>query len=454
VPLGGTVTVTVAFYDLSNQLVGAGSIGPAPNVIGSPLSITITEYALPLGPGVTYSHKQKTVLDSNGNHLWACASAPVAPASQSACQPSPGNICAFRDITYNPTQGYLGYAWQSYTQAACESGGQGQLDQVANIPGVNGNGGNAQAGYTATSCGLQSETKVTYDPLGRAGANYYLDTHLYQANPNSPSAIRYVLRQINLNPPSIPRPGSNVSWGAFNFSADDLLLHPAGAVVSLNTALNKMESLTLQAAATTDDDASANRLANVHGGLGTRPGLFSSPTVATINADGVILIVEAGNNRIHAIDVSGNPVRHFTKQPEQYFLYLTETASPGTNYLDIAVEFGGFIYVLSENNLVFRLDIYSPDQNGTSPVTTTMGVNAAKLTVDYFRNVYTLNYEVLMENGVLPSNGVTEPSISQWIPTQPPPCETVVLPSHKPRLLAPRREPTRLLRRRDLWQRE
>jgi hypothetical protein len=135
---------------------------------------------------------------------------------------------------------------------------------------------------------------------------------------------------------------------------------------------------------------------------------------------------------------------------------FSATGGQGTEYLDIAVEFSGFIYVLSRSNSVYRMDIYHPDQTGTDPISTTMGFNAAKVTVDYWRTVYALNYEVLrLPSGGLPGSGTTEPSISQWIPTAPPPCLTQPPGHDHPH---PRRQqfvsmasPRRPLRRRDFW---
>jgi hypothetical protein len=43
------------------------------------------------------------------------------------------------------------------------------------------------------------------------------------------------------------------------------------------------------------------------------------------------------------------------------------------------------------------------------------GVNGARMVVDQWRNLYTLNYEAI----VGPDNR-TEPSISTWIPSTPP----------------------------------
>ncbi len=85
------------------------------------------------------------------------------------------------------------------------------------------------------------------------------------------------------------------------------------------------------------------------------------------------------------------------------------------SHLDIASEFSGLLYVLScnTNTFVYRLDIYHPAQSGTAPISTTANVNAGKLVVDVWRNVYTLNYEPL----ALSAPGIVEPSVSLWVPS-------------------------------------
>ena len=131
---------------------------------------------------------------------------------------------------------------------------------------------------------------------------------------------------------------------------------------------------------------------------------------------------ETGNNRIQAFDLDGNPVRHFTKQSgpktTPYSLTLGGTdPMQGWQYLDLAVEYTGYLYVLSYNNstFIYRLDLYHPQQADGNPIATTMDVNAARLTVDFWRNVYTLNYEVLkLPNGA--AADLTEPSVSLWTP--------------------------------------
>lgn len=116
--------------------------------------------------------------------------------------------------------------------------------------------------------------------------------------------------------------------------------------------------------------------------------------------------------------MGANPVKFFKQQSTPYFLELTQTAGGDRVYLDLAVEYTGYLYVLSFNQStnLYQLDIYHPGQTGTAPIATTENMNAAKLAVDFWRNVYTLNYEVLQ----LPGGGVppvTEPSVSLWVPS-------------------------------------
>jgi hypothetical protein len=417
VPLGGMVTITVGFYTLNSTHVGHGTTGSIPNVPPSSSatapSITITEVQLPITSSTQYQHKQKTGLDGSGNHMWICAPAPQPPNSTSNCSPAPGNICQYRGITYNTTYGNIGYGWQSYTASSCEPNATAQLDQLAAIPGVN-SGSNAQQQYAALPCAMLGASKLVYDPLGRSALNFYLDT---TNNLN-------LLRQVTLNPTVFSSPKGNLAWGKFVLSSDDLVLHPSGTVININQASNRLESLALPSNGATDALAAQNLQSLLHGGLGSRPGLFSQPVAATVTADGVILVLESGNNRVHALDVSANPVRYFSRQPTPYFFNLTATTGPNTQLLDIAVDFSGLIYVLSFSNGAYRLDIYPNDSVSTSPLSTTINFNVAKIAVDYWRNVYSLNYEVLMQNGALPASGVTEPSISQWLPVTPPPCET------------------------------
>jgi len=114
-----------------------------------------------------------------------------------------------------------------------------------------------------------------------------------------------------------------------------------------------------------------------------------------------------------------------------YLSYMPLHEPDNITYLDLAVESKGYIYVLSrvkktttaERNTDYILDIYNPD--GTflvrspdprlhSDPSKMQYVSAARLTLDIWRSVFTLNYESFPG-----PQGRTEPSISQWIPTTP-----------------------------------
>lgn len=426
VPIGGQVNVSVSFYASTSTpvtLLGKGSTGLVPNDAATPVPpLPIQEVKFPIGATTKYRHKQKTALNPSGARVWdPSAPPPTVNAGGPGCGTA-GAICSLHDITVrqgtSTVSGRIGYAWQSQntnpTIVPSCSGGSGArpLDQLATI-----DVDVPQSGYGALSCGLvQPGARVAYDLLGSGDANFYLDS----TDPNVP-----IVRRVSLDPkPTYDGPASNRAWGVFHFMPDVLLLHPARHLVSINRSVHKLETRKLPDAPMNDVDAKTALIANVKCGQGTRPGLLTFPVGAVIAQDGTILVVEAGNtsvtpaipNRIQALDLGGNAVRYFTGQAQPYFLTLDATPNTaGWVHLDIVSEFSGLLYVLSynTNTFVYRLDIYHPAQSSTTPISTTPNVNAGKLVVDVWRNVYTLNYEPL----VLSAPGIVEPSVSLWAPS-------------------------------------
>ena len=423
VPFGGNVNVSVAFRQSairageSDILLGKGSSGLQPND-GTPVTIPVEQVEFPIGPATTYRHRVKTMVDDANRHVWVASPAPTTTASADCGDP--GTICGLRSITVRQQTakdlGYLGYAWQSRNAdpsraPSCTGGGSGQLDQLA----VLATGTDPQSGYVLSGCGFDDVgVRVAYSLLSEGGSNFYLDTE----DANAP-----LLRQVALGAsPSIGGPASQQAWGALNFASDALLLHPSGQAVSINGAYHKIETVRLPRAAVTDTVAKKSLRAEVKSGKGSRPGLIDTPIAAAITSDGTVLVLEAGNNRIQALNLGANPVPYFKKQPTAYFLSLDAATSPndGWTHLDIAVEFTGFIYVLSTNATTgaYRMNIYHPAQGGPAPIAIASTMNAAKLTVDFWRNVYTLNYEAIQRRdlGNRSPVPVTEPSVSLWTP--------------------------------------
>jgi hypothetical protein len=407
VPAGGQVKVDVGFYSPSGWLAGQGSVGPVANsatMSTLALEITITENLVPLTPATEYSHVEIITLDSSGNHQWHGATTPPSVVTpQGLCENTNGDICSLTGITVSTVNASVGYAWQAYNSAVsdCVSGGLGQLHQFANLSVTE----DPQSGYLFSGCGFSGVTRIVYDLLGKEEWNFYLD----------PTNNNNFIRQIRLSAggaASYDSPSSNKAFGRLQFPSDALLLHPLGKIVSINTELSKLEVLDLPAAAATDATAPVSQ---VRSGFGTREGLMDAPIHAALTAQGAILILEQNNNRIQAFDLGGNPVPYFANGA--YFVPLIDP--PGTAvYLDLGVEYSGYLYVLSYTGsgpFTYHLDLYSPDGAWLGRTT---GVNADKLAVNYWRDVFTLNYEVLkLPNGTIPNK--TEPSVSHWIPSTP-----------------------------------
>lgn len=114
------------------------------------------------------------------------------------------------------------------------------------------------------------------------------------------------------------------------------------------------------------------------------------------------------------------------QQLSSYMPLRPQQVSGALSYLDVATETKGYIYVLGviDNNysstkdpedLVFQLDIYNPDGSVLLEKPQD-GLNAGKITVDQYRTLFSLNFNV-----VIGPNTRTEPGVSEWIPSTPSP---------------------------------
>jgi len=427
VPFGGMVAVNVGVYSANGWLAGQGGIGPVPNASGScttltrdgslscqtsqtpgdlALSFAITENLVPLTNTTTYSHKEVIELDAAGRHVWQATTTPPAVVTpQGLCENVDGQLCALTGVTISTTDATVGYAWQAFDQTVvdCASGATGQLNRFANLSITE----NPQSSYLFSGCGFSGTVRLVYDLLGKQDWNFYLD----------PTNGGNYIRQIRLSAggaSSYDSPTSDKAFGKLHFRSDALLLHPLGKILSINSELNKIEVLTLPVVAVPDADAPSSQ---VYSGKGIREGRLQGPTLAALAPDGTILILETKNNRIQAFDLSANPKRHFKEGA--YVVPLVDPPDAGVTYLDLAVEYSGYLYVLSYTGeagaYVYRLDLYTPAGDWLAR---TSGVTAARLAVNYWRDVFTVNYQVLTRpDGSLPA--VTEPSVSHWIPSTP-----------------------------------
>jgi hypothetical protein len=424
-PAAGTITVLACFYSDTGWLAGQGSAGPLPAQPnqGSTLDVpafAITENLVPLSAATTYTMKEKLAFQS-GSRVWVAppaASPPTVTVSDLNGSNVGDNLGQLGQLTLNEQQSALGYLWKASGQniPLVGTGDQPYTGQEFTFQAVS-DGASPQSGLKLTDYAYLAQPCLAFPPatMPRPPANGFL------LEPDPATNVMW-LRALSLaaSQPFIASPGQ--SFGQFIGPQDDLALHPAGYAVALYSATGNLQVLKLTALAA---DASAPA-ATIYGGNGTRPGLLSHPVAVACSLDKVLVLLQAGTGdqyrpgqqygSVCAFDVKGNPVSCFAGGTS-----VTSLRPEGTAHvvvLDLGVESRGYLYVLKylapASGAVlasdYRLDIYNPDGTFLAQVA---GLAAARLQVDLWRNLFTLNYEILT------GSGRTEPSVAQWIPSTP-----------------------------------
>jgi hypothetical protein len=209
------------------------------------------------------------------------------------------------------------------------------------------------------------------------------------------------------------------SLGRFNQPIDACAVHRSGIIIAINRGSSKIETLLLGE----EVDDSKAPIAEIHAGEGDRRGLIRSPIALAVFADAGAIILSEGDRsnfkdcppNIQAFDLSGNPHPRFKKKTTPYLELHPETAP--TTYLDVITEAGGYIYLLKylndgANPSDYVVDIHDSDG---SYLTKIAGLSAAKIAVNFWRNLYALTYETIAK----PEGGATEPVLSIWTPKTP-----------------------------------
>lgn len=433
-PVGGRVKFLVAFYSKEGWLVGKGESPTIPNHVTQGRGalivppITITELLYPLTDKTTYHHQQLLGYDDGGHHWIKSAMAPRETARDIDTGEGGHLLDSLTGISLNSDLGILGYSWQASGQNVrlidTESPPDLPVYTFQNISF----GPHPESALMFTPRGYNASPQVVYlrSALGEAngGEAGTSDRSFFFLDPVADAVASYHLRGVSpvtdagIPPDSHKRSfdlSRKKSWGRFRLLPTSMAVHSTGCVVAVSRGYSKLQILELPNAAVPSQHAPWSQLLS---GPGMREGLLGLPELVAIAPDQTILVLEAGNSRIQAFSRGGHPVRAFPSSPTPFWipLYAEPTDSDTITYTSMSVEIKGYIYVLSyedegyEPNQ-FRLDIYTPQ--GTH-LLRQRGINVAALTVDLWRNLYTLNYQVLLGPGQR-----TEPSISEWIPSTP-----------------------------------
>jgi hypothetical protein len=350
---------------------------------------------VPLDEHTQYSHRQKLVI-SGGRHAWS-AEPPVPQQTQFDLNCDAQSLCSLEGITVSQSAGMAGYAWRAIGDVPLCGGGPTStpIHRLQSISIAD----NPESALKSGACGYTGKPLLAYELLRAPGSprarNFYVD----------PFNDRFHLRAVTLDTTTPIDQTTPLSWGQFSQPIDSMAVHPSGYVVGVNTAQHRLEIVTLRDEPVPDAQAVS---AVLKAGRGTRIGLLDTPIAVGVDLlSQAILVLEGGNRRLQAFDCYGNQLLHFADKSSGSAALHDEGSTP-VQYLDMAVESTGYIYVLS---------FHGSGRNDPKGkwLSQTRGLAAARLAVDKWRNLFTLNYEAVRGPRGL------EPSISEWIPSTPMP---------------------------------
>ncbi|HYC90928.1 MAG TPA: hypothetical protein VEO54_17045 [Thermoanaerobaculia bacterium] len=466
--LGGRVKVQCEFL-VGNDVAASATTSFLRNdgIVTKEVTLALFQKRVELTKETEYKHARLLTFQDD-RYVWMeTAEAPVSTRASLDASPRGNAISDLAGVSLSQRHRQLGYAWKAAGLGIvdCVSGGgdtQLYALQGIDIPG------RPVDNARFSGCAYSSLAAVAWDPYPPRfkrddGGQYVIengrpvpdpedrDLGLYYVDPSRAGHPEdegggYHLRRIaNGGSAPINEPGAATSYGRFRLPVDALVLHPSGRVLAINTGLSELMTTTLETEGRRDDEVPfARSLAGPAldytppGGTGTlrrRPGLLIHPIAIASTYDGTVLVLEdvvqsPAVSRLQAFDANGNPVNAF---PEGPFLDLPT----GRQYLDLAVAGNADltdIYILyyerdGAEPGDYHLAVYQSGRkvpkDNPSPLLTTPRVSAARIAVDLFRTLYTLNWSMTTDGRGHPAGprrgpagpaGRTVPSLSQWLP--------------------------------------
>ena len=412
VPISRTVQYVLHIYDSNGSLIGKGSSAALPNndTTKLPRAVTLVteEQMKPITSKTTFVRQDTLQYDpALAKYHWASGVAVAATRTTT----DPG-LLELDQASIGTVSGMLGAVWRDTKNQYW----------VRNSPSVE-----PQDDATKTGLGVlqqlggpySRQPHVIFDRLSpdlTNGNNFLLEPQ---------SSGGYLVRRLALSPNGGKLTWqANQAWGHFPLDLDAVTHHPAGFILGVHTTTGRLHKLELPKTPAADNDHPV--LAQFHAGTGNRAGLTQQPNGICVALDGTIVLLEPGAHRMQAFDIGGNPVQYFGSGTSKSS-FQTLHGSTSDHRLGIGVDGAGYFYVLtyssngqSANN--YRVDVYAPD--GTFIVAPT-GINAATFDVDYWRNLFTVNYAALTtttdttKGYVDPAIGGVQPSVSIFVPTTP-----------------------------------
>lgn len=434
VPAGGHFDLKVLFYSDTGWIAGQKDVNHIENVNDEDsdkltVTLAIEENLVPLSSDTYYHHKVILNYDETDGYYWHGDHNPPTDTYLDYSVATDTNAISYLgNITVSQKIGAAAYTWKGYTpgQDACaDNAGGGHLYNFKSVSLTE----HPEVNMMQTDCGYSTKPYIQYDFMGDEDN---AKNWVVIAKNNE-----FYVRKIGYHADGsfhIP----TTTYGKFPIRVDSMLYHPQGYLIAINNEYSKMYSLELPDEAV-EDDAAPEAIpiagpALYIDSIEANPSLLRHPIAIKLAADNAVVILDdiheltQGTDdkeikaRVKVFTNTGTPIKYFNNKQDFHLNLVEQDTNKQVTFLDFDVESQGYIYVLSyatptdqPNYQVtaedYRLDIYDPQ--GTF-VSRTSGIAAAKMALDKWRNVYSLNYQMLVG-----ANDYTEPTVSEWIPSTP-----------------------------------
>jgi hypothetical protein len=474
--LGGFVKFQCDFF-VGSQIAASASTAWLPNdgIRTTDVKLFLFETPILLDEHSVYEHAALLTYQEGAYRWMSPARAPVSTMRDLSSANTGNAISDLTGLSLSQRRHQLGCAWKAAGLGIADCTGTTDTQlyalQSVDTPGL------PMDDARFSRCGYSVAPNVAYDPyparflmkdgqflIGEDGRPKVdpddRDLGLYFVDPafrnlSDLEGGGYHLRRIpdNGTEPIPTGEAARPSFGRFPLLVDALILHPSGRVVAINKEYSTLMVTTLETNGRPDAEVPLARKSGgpaidyrTPGGTPTdrlRPGLLANPIAIASTYDGTVLVLEdAGDapavSRIQAFDGNADPVDAFPGDGGALVPFLE--LPTGRHYLDLTVVGNAdlaYIYVLyydhdgavpeNYNVAVYRTGATVP--RSTTPLLTVPGVSAARLAVDLFRTLYTLNWSITTgadgkpagpPGGTTGPAGRTVPSLSQWLPRQRP----------------------------------
>ncbi|WP_417838269.1 hypothetical protein [Tritonibacter scottomollicae] len=465
--LGGEVKIEADFY-IDSWLAGKAQSGWLKNEedITADMTLYLVQLPIPITASSTFKHSAILTYENEAYSWNDTATAPVSTLADLSTSSNANEISECVALALSQRYAVLGQSFKAAGTGLAPATGGGFDTQLfafqsQNIPG------RPMSDVKWMTAGFTYQSELIYDPfppkfLMKDGqwvlendrpvpdpedvdlGCYYVDPRLQDVSLDEGGGFH--LRKVDVSgtsdfaPGTLPDPNL-LSHGRFPFFPDHTAMHPSGHLIAVNQQAAKVMILNIDQAGKSDADMP---VANTNAGkalIADREGFLFRPVALGCSYDGTLLILdqvfsqETSESRVQAFDLLGRPVPCFLDDKGEATSILP-IPNDGEVYLDMCVvgnKSMTYIFILyytgnGKSPTDYNVAIYGFGEKAKSsemtPIVTTNKVPAARIAVDMWHTLYTLNYQMVADTAGKASGPVTSHagpagrtvlSISEWL---------------------------------------